>query len=359
MAIKFEVKDNNRIPLRVHDRDNLSFAPSYPKIYTGETEMTPTEGTQSLPVKGMVMMNDVTVNPIPSQYIVPQGTKAITDNGAGIDVTNYASVDVFVSPSLESTTKTYTPTESIQTETISPSTGYDGLSSVGITVNAIPSTYGKKYEWVKQLYTTSINLSTGTSYDTWTASTTAGSILATTSLSSNTFVADMANYEYLLWWKMWIQLAYNSGATLKAMPIWEGMDAIQSVFRRPSSLTEIASSTKGGNACATQTTAPLLKYYDTNGAVKYTWSNSNGIYGTVQAATFSSSTSLTPTVTPKRPIIYAKCSSSYFATGRKTQVDSANCTFYITCDLYRQPTDVYGQTKAYEGIVSTYNSSQS
>lgn len=324
--INFEVKDNNRISLKVHESDNVSFAPSYPKIYTGETEITPTEETQSLKVKGMVMLDDVTVNPIPP---------------------------------LEAKTKTYTPTESVQTETISPSAGYYGLSSVDITVNAIPSTYKKKYELVQRLYSANFNLSKGTSYDTWTASTSAGSILATASLSSNTFVADMANYEYLLWWKMWIQLSYNSGATLKAMPIWEGMDSIQSVFRRPSSLTEIASSTKGGNACVTQTSAPLLKYYDTNGATKYTWSNSYGIYGTVQAATFSDSTSLTPTVTPKRPIIYARCSSTYFATGRKTQVDSANCTFYMTCDLYRQPIDVYGQTKAYEGIVSTYNSSQS
>ena len=75
-------------------------------------------------------------------YIRPQGTKSISANGSGIDVTEYASVDVSVTPSLETKSVTITPTESSQSQTISPtSPTYDGLSSVSITVNPISSTY--------------------------------------------------------------------------------------------------------------------------------------------------------------------------------------------------------------------------
>lgn len=64
------------------------------------------------------------------------GTKSITSNGTGIDVTNYASVDVDVQPNLQTKTN-ITPTES--SRTIMPDSLYDGLSSVQI--NGISPTY--------------------------------------------------------------------------------------------------------------------------------------------------------------------------------------------------------------------------
>ena len=72
------------------------------------------------------------------------GTKSITSNGTNIDVKNYAAVDVAVpsgSPTLQTVSKTYTPTESQQTESVTASSGYDGLEEVDVTVNAISSTY--------------------------------------------------------------------------------------------------------------------------------------------------------------------------------------------------------------------------
>lgn len=103
-----------------------------------KTNITPTENSQTIqPDTGYTGLSSVQINAIPSQYIVPAGTKSITANGTGIDVAQYASVDVAVptpAPSLQAKTNV-SPTTSSQT--ITADNGYDGLSSVQI--NAMPS----------------------------------------------------------------------------------------------------------------------------------------------------------------------------------------------------------------------------
>lgn len=173
-------------------------------------------GTAGTPTatKGTVSNNSVSVTPSvtnTSGYItgstktgtavtvsaseLVSGTKSITQNGTGIDVTNYASVNVDVSgggiggayqdqdgyivlndsddgvaitpltvtqngtytastwqayspvtvnvpsesPTLQTKSKTYTPSTSQQTESITADSGYDGLNAVNITVNAMPT----------------------------------------------------------------------------------------------------------------------------------------------------------------------------------------------------------------------------
>lgn len=119
-----------------------------------------TEGTPSA-TKGTVSNHSVSITPSVTNvegYInggthtgtgvsvsaneLVSGTKTISANGTGIDVTNYASVDVAVpsgSPSLQTKSRTYTPTTSQQTETVQADSGYDGLDEVNITVNAMPT----------------------------------------------------------------------------------------------------------------------------------------------------------------------------------------------------------------------------
>ena len=87
-------------------------------------------------------MSEITINYKGSAIATmdASGTKTLLTQG------KYCEGDVEIvyarpssSPTLQSKTRTYTPSGSQQTETVTADNGYDGLSQVGITVNATPS----------------------------------------------------------------------------------------------------------------------------------------------------------------------------------------------------------------------------
>lgn len=67
-----------------------------------------------------------------------------TYNASDVDITGFNTVTVNVptgGATLQTKSATYTPTESQQTDSILPDTGYDGMSQADVTVNAISSSY--------------------------------------------------------------------------------------------------------------------------------------------------------------------------------------------------------------------------
>ena len=68
-----------------------------PDLYPGPYDVTPSESEQTLPVGGLGMSRNVTVHPIPSQYIVPSGTISITQNGVA-NVAQYENANISVDP---------------------------------------------------------------------------------------------------------------------------------------------------------------------------------------------------------------------------------------------------------------------
>ena len=72
MAIKLRVQDT-RAKFKLNRIDAVSFTasqgiPIYPDDYTGAYTVTPTQETQVLSTRGLMMTDNVTVNPIPSNY---------------------------------------------------------------------------------------------------------------------------------------------------------------------------------------------------------------------------------------------------------------------------------------------------
>ena len=133
MAIRLKVQDKT-VRLKVSDPSAVSIHATegigvQPPTYEGETTVTPTEATQTLETNGMMMPADVTVNPIPSQYIVPSGTVNIGTNGTH-DVRQYASAEVNVTPPTGSAT---TPDTTI---TANPTISVNGSGLITATAAA-------------------------------------------------------------------------------------------------------------------------------------------------------------------------------------------------------------------------------
>lgn len=129
------ITSNGSHNVRVYEYANVNVDS---EITLQEKSVTPMTDEQTVVAdSGYDGLSYVNVGAIPSQYIVPSGSKTITTNGSH-DVTNYASALVSVdAPEPVLQTKTVTPTKSVQN--VTPDSDYNGLSKV--TVNAIPSDY--------------------------------------------------------------------------------------------------------------------------------------------------------------------------------------------------------------------------
>lgn len=307
-------------------------------VYEGEYTVTPSTEVQTLETAGMKMAQDVTIEAV-DEY---DGTYQITPSFEQAQELGTADQFLIANVNVSKIDNSDTTAEA---EDVFPGKLFraaDGTLTTG-TLGAL-----KK---VQDLWTGNFTLA-DTTFPSWTASTTAKSILDTANLG--TFVADMAHYIYIIKWKYRFDAQYREGATLKAMPKRQCMESWQVFYRRFSTLAQLRAGTRPSyNAVATQFTAPVLEYYNTSGTDTIYISSTYGIYMAVTAATFSSTSSNSPTVTYKRPTINARCNSSYFATGRKAEIDTAS-PFSIKAELWRVKISSTIQD-AYDGVQDVFN----
>ncbi len=210
------------------------------------------------------------------------------------------------------------------------------VGSNTITIPKDPWGYlGDEMEFVEEIYPkTSVKLK-DTLFNGWTPSTTAKTIVSSSTLSGKAFTGDFSQYEYLLRWRWSVDVAYKSGATLKVQIYRPCGEVWQIACKRPSSLANIGSENFNGNVCLTYFTAALLTYYNSTGGLTNTWSATYGLYASVTACTFGSSTADSTTVTPKTPTWNARCSTTYMSTTRAAEIDQDNTSLIMRGELWR------------------------
>ena len=181
---------------------------------------------------------------------------------------------------------------------------------------------GVNAELVTTLTLADIKLS-ATSFASWTPSTTATDILA--SRTAGTFTAtDTPNWNYYIVWETIIPEVFYTGSPVdKAKPLFLVALHVNEIFRRPSSYTNIQSSTLNNSVnMSAFTAANFLRYYgSTQGTITYTWATSYGFYAGITAATLSSASADSPTITAKSPKVTARCSTTYMSTGNAALID--------------------------------------
>ena len=277
--------------------------------------LQPPTGTQNIDSNGVfdvAAYANVNVNvPVPPGYIIPTGTKNLTSNGTH-DVTAYANADV-----------------------------------------AVPyNAWGDEPELI-ETYDMGTTALSSTGFNTWTPSTSAKSIKASTNLG--TFTADMSTYEYFTKTVFESNTKYASGTTLVFAVERQILVAMQNLYRKPNNLTKMLARDDSYNYCTTLYTAPWIQYRGSSSNLTMAYTNSVGIYGAVQGHSFSSTSSTSPTVTIKSPIFYAKCSDSYFTTSMASAVDKTNSNIKCKIYLYRVKRKGSIMYQMFKDVVTAYN----
>lgn len=179
-----------------------------------------------------------------------------------------------------------------------------------------------------------INLKNDTTFDSWTASTTAGTIKAASTTNDWTCTVDKEN----TWWfvtRAYVDVAFKSGATLTKTVRRLVVYYTHILAAYPSTNANLEINNRDSISTFSQTARGGTRYYtNTPSTLGYITSYNYGPMYMSNTPTLSISGT---TVSCKLPALYARCNSSYFATARKTEVDSANTNMTITVDVYKTP----------------------
>ena len=196
-------------------------------------------------------------------------------------------------------------------------------------------------EKVGTLVNKAINLSTDTTYDSWTASTTAGTILDASATDEYTFTGDLSAYDFVFITQGLIEPKYIAGTPMTKTTYRVAQIFIQYFYgyAGSTSTSVIINDSVNYQAYVSNVSNMNIQFfYDSSGVKGARNATQCGACYMSSTPSYTGSLSGTTLTVPIRfPAFYAKCDGNRFATERKAQVDSANTNYLLTVDAYKIP----------------------
>lgn len=194
--------------------------------------------------------------------------------------------------------------------------------------------FGPNTTFVERKLNRTVNLANDTSFDSWTASTTGGKIKDAGEISSPdlTITADYSN-AYWIYIRYYIDYVYKTSAILQNIPRRSAYHFLSIIYPIVSNEPNLVNRTCNSVQVSSLISRSGIRFYgSTTGTLAFSYGN----YG-VYPGNVPSSSSSGLNVKFALSSLSARCNSTYFATERKADIDSANTNVVITADIYRTP----------------------
>ena len=235
-------------------------------------------------------------------------------------------------------------------------------NDVRFDINDNMSFFGDDCAFYKNVWSSNITLHSieGTQYSAWsewTASTTNNVFIASETAGTETL--DLTSYDYIVELAFDVSVAHSSSATLKATPIRQFGRYYYVIQRGHTNISKYTANTPNYNYVRTlYTSAVYCVYYNssgTSGVIGYT--SAYGLACATAAPTISDTSASNAVLTMNTPDFHARCSSTYFATSRKTGVDENDTTIKRKVNLYRTKPNASVISKIYNRSLDIWNNS--
>ena len=218
-------------------------------------------------------------------------------------------------------------------------------------VNALPQMtgdlawLGKDVREISGEFYSNVKYLKGTAYNGWTPSTTAKTIISSSTLTAFS-AADLDQWAYYIFWECGADIVYTGSPVDTARPLFARGLIIQEIIRKHGSWAAVTANTPLTNTNQSAYAATFLRYYNDKSSLTYTWSASYGFYYSATAPAIASTTANTTNITPKTPTMSARCSTTYLSTGNAALIDQNNSVVWIKgAHIYKARRDTY-----YDGV---------